>query len=435
MNVQGHVTQSNPYANAAFGQSFNQQGFNGFHQLNPVAAGGVAAAPAFAAVPVYYPVAVMAPAFLMAYPQTQAAIGGGFASTEQAPTGAHVTANPTNSMASPQGVGGGVAGGAVGGFAAGYPVMLAPMFFQIGYPLAFAQGAVQVPQEQVAGEEPSVVVEGAPADPVAEIVEEAIPPAVAQVPPEPAVIDVVPQADEPPASLPNLPIANLNGADFAEYESLSETKEQRTELNLELTTVDGDVISLTFSQIDLQQMHDFNGMTLNGGDMEDDGFNESSDRVVNMAVDGTLSDAERGAVDEVLQTIVDVVNQFFKGSVGDAVSTLKTMEFDLSQLASLSLEMSMSKSAEVSKAYHDGGDHVHDLMTQNGDVAKALEFMATAQKRLVDVAKTVFDEPSAAKLIKSLVPPLLSEPLEQLREEVTRADAEPVGEAEPDDLA
>ena len=103
------------------------------------------------------------------------------------------------------------------------------------------------------------------------------------------------------------------------------------------------------------------------------------------------------------------------------MSKLKAMDFDSSELAELSLNMSMSKSAEITKGYHNGDDRMHDLRNRDADVVNALEFMANEQKRLIDVASEVLEMPSAVKMVKALIPPMMSEPFAELRDEIQSA--------------
>lgn len=389
---------------------------------------------------------MMTPAYMMAYPQMMSPMGmapsagmGGVAPNMGAPNmgatnmgatnmgapnmgGAnadgHVTANPTNSVASaalPSASGGfggfgGFGGvGTFGGFA--MPVMmLSPVFFQMGYPMVFQGSQAQPP---LAGQPPVVAEEPTPApidipDPIA------APP----VNTDGVSIDVVPPAVEPPLTLPSLPITELGAEDFAKYRLVEKSKQQETSLSLQLLTQDGDKITLDFSQLDVMEMSRFRGKTLDGERLTDSSYREDTQRVVNMDVVGDLSDAEKIAVDEVLSTIVQAVQQFFTGNVGQAVAKLKAMDFDGQQLSELSLNMSMSKSANVTKAFHNGEDRLHDLKNRDADVNQALEFLASEQKRLIDVAKGVFDAPSAAGLIRSLVPPLLADPFAQLEQQI-----------------
>ncbi|MCR9258372.1 MAG: hypothetical protein NXH95_01525 [Pseudomonadaceae bacterium] len=403
-----------------------------------------------------YPVAMMSPAYLMAYVQMPVAIGGftaampGASFAPNAATGAtagmagmpasaadnpngasHVTANPTNSTASaamPSMAGYGGYGG-VGGYA-GYAMpmmMMAPVFLQMGYPMVF-QGSVAQPPAAVAEPE-EVAVPSSPQPATPDIQTDAVPdaPVVTDSP----VIDVVPQSDpdQPSSSLPSLPISSLQADDFADYKLIEKSKQTETNLSFSLTTKEGDQITLNFSQIDATSTMRFNGETLEGGTMKDSSFTEESERIVNMDVVGDLSEDEKAAIDKVMATVIEAVNAFFTGKTGDAVAKLKAMDFDGAQLAELSLNMSLSKSASVSKAYHDGVDYLHDLKNRDADIGQALEFMATEQKRMIDMAKDLLDAPSAAKLIRSLVPPMMSEPFAQLAEQI----AQPVVEDTADE--
>ena len=79
------------------------------------------------------------------------------------------------------------------------------------------------------------------------------------------------------------------------------------------------------------------------------------------------------------------------------------------------------------------------LRNRDADVVNALEFMANEQKRLIDVASEVLEMPSAVKMVKALIPPMMSEPFAELRDEIQSAkeviesDSEPVTESEDDE--
>ncbi len=295
-------------------------------------------------------------------------------------------------------------------------MVMAPVLMAVGYPMVFQGSVAQPPVADAQTKSTAVEPPPTPVEtPVVDIPDPVSPPPVDT---DGVTIDVVPEAETQSPTLPNLPITELGAEDFAKYRLVEKDRQQETQLSLSLTTQDGDKISLNFSQLDTMEMSRFSGQTLDGERVKDSSFREASDRVVNMDVVGDLSAEEKAAVDSVLSTIVEAVNKFFTGDVGDAVAKLKQMDFDGQQLAELSLNMSMSKSADVTKAYHNGDNYLHDLKNRDADVNQALEFLASEQKRLIDVAKGFFDAPSAAKLVRSLVPPMLSEPFAQLREQV-----------------
>ena len=387
---------------------------NGQFVQAPVANGpGYAApVPAFGA---FVP-AFLTPAFALVAPQLGATAGYGAAGSVpggQAAEGQHVTANPTNAMANS-------AGGSAGAFAAGgfglaagfgMPVMfLAPVF--LGFPLAVppAGGQSPAPQPAPAPEPAPAPVDEAPLpDPVPQ-------PAPAPQPPvEAPVIDVVP---EQPANLPNLPISELTAEDFARYRSREVDKRFEANLSLDLRTQEGDTVTLDFSQLDVLEKSRFRGRTLDGGKVRDFEFNQSQDRLVNAELTGDLNDAERAAIGNVISTVIEVAQSFFRGDVGQAVAKLQSMDFQADQLAELSLNMSMSASVAVSSAYHNGDDRLHQLAGRDSDVSQALEFMASEQKRLLDLAQEELDPASAAKLVRTLLPTLLSEPFAELNEAI-----------------
>ncbi len=371
---------------------------------------------------------VLVPAYIMAYPQMMAgapvnAQGGvNSGAVPDAPTqGVHVTSNPTNSLSSPGGnsFGGssfgsyGMSGFAMGGFA--MPVMMSPVLLQMGFPIyAPTQASTHQPSQ------PNPVLDAPPSVPAVDADPITVPDPIVRpvVNTDRDVIDVVPNTEHT-TNFPTLPIAQLSATDFADYRLIEKSKQQETSLVLELMTQDGDVITLDFNQLDSMEMSRFGGNTLDGQNVKDYSFREATERVVTMQVSGDISSEEQAAIDEVLSTIVSVVQSFFTGEVGDAIDKLKSMDFDAQQLSSLALNMSMTKSASVTKAYHDGADgQLHDVAQNDASVDQALDFLATEQKRLIDLAKSVLDAPSSANLIRSLVPPLLSEPFADLRKEI-----------------
>ena len=429
----------------------------------PANAGGFGAPVAGSAGPAY-PVALI-PAYIAVQPQffagnssfanpaapAASGPGGDAASLEGAPNGAnsHITANPTSAFQS------GFGGFDLGAFAApglgenaGFGV--SPVLIALGFPVLGFYGApvassgpapAQSSAEPLAGDD-AVVVDDAVV-PVAEDGVAVEAPLQTQAPPplevddSPNVIDVVPPAADSSTvpGLPTLPIAEVSAADFAKYRSTSTERQSEHNLSLQLSTLDGDSITLEFNQIDVQNSSDFSGKTLDGEKVTDQSFLDDSQRLVNIDVTGDLSDEERAAIDTVISSVIDVVTDFFSGNLDGAVNKLKALDFDTSQLAELSLQASVSKTAVVNQGYHDGVDQIHNLKSRDADIAQALDFLASEQRRLVDVAGSVLDTPSAAKLVKSLLPPLLSEPFADLQSELVSANevdtSDPVADDAP----
>ena len=374
----------------------------------------------------------LSPAYLSVLPQFAAPVGGfGYgAGASAAPQGSagsgqHVTSNPTNALASsaaPNGLTGSgfTSGFAAVGVAAAPVVLLSPVFLAFGFPVVFQGSPAQPP----VGNPPPPPVDQTP--PPVDTPDTPDVPDVPTTPTPPADdglpdVDVVPGGDDQASNGPRLPITELNAEDFARYRLREKSLQQETSVSLQLTTQDGDVISLEFSQLDSLDVSRFRGRTLEGARISDRSFKQDNERVVNTQVVGDLSAEESAAVDTVLSGIIDAVNSFFSGQVGDAVDKLQQLDFDGAQLAELSLNLSQTKSAEVTRAYRNGADALDQLRERDADVEQALEFIATEQKRLVDLAAEVFEAPSAARLVRSLVAPLLDEPFSQLQDKLLAA--------------
>jgi hypothetical protein len=381
----------------------------------------------------------LSPAYLMVAPQ-MAQMGGmspmlnpmmgqtGMPGASPTESGGHVTHNPTNSMAGSAGAypggayPGGMAGGAMaapvgfGAFMMAQPILMAPVFLQFGMPVFANYG--YGPQPPVAGEVPGPTTGPVPEPVTVEPVDEAVP---------------APGNEEPAEPEFELPIKQYSAEEFSRFRMKSLDAELVTSLELSLKTKDGDLVTLDFNQVDVLQRTRFAGKSLDGDRVRVNSFNEETDRIVNMNVTGDLSDAEKAAVDAVLERVIEVANKFFDGSVGAALGKLKTMEFDTGTLAELSLKMSMTRSVEFTRAYQGGEEQLRRLASRDGEVNNMLEFFADEQKKLIDMANEVLDGESSARLVKSLLPPMLEEPLQALVEQVAEHQApQPVEDEEHD---
>lgn len=404
------------------GHSF---GFQGYHQ-QPAApqtaqTAQTTAAPAYTTTLAYaapvYPVALM-PAYMMAQPAFGASVPN--AEFTQPGQGGHVTTNPTNSQYNgggnyAAGGGGFAAGGFVGGF--GMPVLMSPVMLQFGYPVAY--GGTPPATTPPSTEPGNPVVVDVPVDDPAPVEPPASSTPPSAVPPA-SVDDPVDDTQPPATGLPSLPITQVPAEDFQRYRFVDVEKRAEYNIDFSLTTLEGDVISLSFNQLDIQERSGVRGVTVDGERVRGSDFTESTERLVNIEVDGSLSAEEQAAVDAVMNAVVEAVQNFFNGDTRGAVAKLKAMDFDLSQLGELSLSLRSSRSAELTRGYLSP-QQGQDQLNKEADVLQALDFLASEQKRLVDVANDLFDTPSSTRLIKSLLPPLLSAPFSQLDAEIDAA--------------
>jgi hypothetical protein len=217
-----------------------------------------------------------------------------------------------------------------------------------------------------------------------------------------AASDSTDPAPQPPT------IRKLSVDDFAALRARTVDRSRESTLALKLTTQEGDLVELTFRQLDVLTQTRLKGVTDSGDRVRASDTTGSSERNVNMQITGDLSDAEKAAIDSVLQNVVDVANQFFHGDLQAAMAKMTDVQIDTGQLADVSLKMSMTQSSELNKVAIGDDGQLQQLAHRETGVSQALEFLADQQRTLIAAAKTQFDDHSAVKLVKQLLPALLA---------------------------
>ena len=113
----------------------------------------------------------------------------------------------------------------------------------------------------------------------------------------------------------------------------------------------------------------------------------------------------------VLSAVIEAADKFFDGSLDKAMKQLMSMDFDTEELAEFSLRMNMSKSVEVTRAYQGGRRDLAHLADRDNGIMKVLKHFAREQHKLIDLASEVLNKESAVRLVKTLLPPMLEDPL------------------------
>lgn len=349
----------------------------------------------------------------------------GSASAE-APAG-HVTQNPTSSVSYGGGSeAGALGGGGYGGFAGvgfAQPIILSPVLFQFGIPVYFQNPPV-APSPQPVPQNP-VIDDGEPT-----VVDDVQPPVGGDTPP---VVDGVDDTADDDL-FQTLPIERLTREDFDQLRYRSAERSVETELVLELTTQDGDKVSLDFRQLELQSRTRLAGQLTEGGQIRFSERSSSSERFVSITVEGDLSDEEKAAIDSLLDTVIGVANKFFKGNVSAAMERLQNLDFNTEELADFSLKMSFSAKVNVDKVFLGEGGQLESLAIRDKEVSALLNFFADEQTKLVESAKEQFGDPSAAKLVRALLPKLVTAPFEQLHKHIEASEPVDQVPVEPEAL-
>ncbi|MFP6814711.1 MAG: hypothetical protein VB949_03465, partial [Pseudomonadales bacterium] len=205
-------------------------------------------------------------------------------------------------------------------------------------------------------------------------------------------------------------IKRLSTEDFSRLSLKSFAAKSSASMALSLTTKEGDVVTLDFSQVDTMERVRFSGRSIQGDQLPLNSFSETTQRMISISVVGDLSEAELAAIDKVLSRVIKAANKLFNGSVGAALHKLERMDFDTNTLADLSLRMSMTRSIEFTQVYQGREAPLARQVARDGALGKALESFADQQRQLIDMASEVFDRKSAVRLVKSLLPGMLSGP-------------------------
>lgn len=201
--------------------------------------------------------------------------------------------------------------------------------------------------------------------------------------------------------------------DFVRFRQQHLAASTETNLELELVTREGDRIRLDFSQVDTSTHTTVAGKDADGNRFRVLHSGETTQRLVSMSVEGDLSEAEQAAVDAALVGIVDLANAFFGTTPGSAFENVRQMDFDMAALLNVSVQMSHSQSLKVMGSYGVSAGGLPELASRGGAFDASLGELGDAQRGLVNMARHVFDDHSAAKLVRSLLPSVLAEPAPQ----------------------
>jgi hypothetical protein len=226
----------------------------------------------------------------------------------------------------------------------------------------------------------------------------------AQAPSAPAASN----AATPQPSTSDPAIARLGLEDFNALRVRTVDRNRETTLSLKLETREGDLVELQFRQLDALTLTRLSGVSDSGQRIRIRDASDSQQRVVNMQISGDLSSEEKSAIDRVINSVIDVANQFFSGDLQAAMQTISSAEIDTAQLAEVSLRMSMSQSREMNKLVVGDDGAVRSLVRRDRGVGQALEFLADQQRLLITAAKAQFDDRSAVRLVKQLLPVMIA---------------------------
>jgi len=205
-------------------------------------------------------------------------------------------------------------------------------------------------------------------------------------------------------------IRRISADDFDLTRARASERSVEVTMSLELRTAEGDVVKLDFRQLDVLTRLSARGANADGDDVRVRARDNATQRFVDMSIHGDLSDHEQSAIDELLGAVIEVANKFFRGDVGAVWARLQTLEFSPEELAEVSLRLSSTYRREAMKLREGDDETVRTLAARDRSVASTLTMLADDQRTLIEAARAHFDERSAVRLVKELLPHMLETP-------------------------
>ncbi len=196
-------------------------------------------------------------------------------------------------------------------------------------------------------------------------------------------------------------------AAYRSIESVSE--QQQTRLQLQLTTREGDEITLSFNRLQSFSANRFE-LYDGAGRVRTEDLEASLSSRLDIRVEGELNAAEQGALDRLLQSIEQVADSFFNDAPGSAVdAALSGLAFDTDLLSELSLNLSLRSTAEYIKVAGGGPGPLTVPQGPSADLwAELINGLAEQRRTLVQSAGEVLQPVSATRLVTELLPAALA---------------------------
>ena len=150
--------------------------------------------------------------------------------------------------------------------------------------------------------------------------------------------------------------------------------------DLQITTLDGDKVSISFS--DIQQALQNEKYTNNGGQGERFESSYSSYRTSSFSytVEGDISDDEQEAISALIKDVNTLQKDFFNGDIEKAFNHAVNLGFDSEQISEFSMELYQSKTTRVSQTYNEiASSDEKESPNQDKELRPLLDFVKQLQ--------------------------------------------------------
>jgi len=158
-----------------------------------------------------------------------------------------------------------------------------------------------------------------------------------------------------PTHAPSTSSSTSNVQTALDYSSSASSSLSNTS-DLSITTADGDIVTISFSDY-LENNSSQQFSYANSGDNTQFGFtnSQSSYRETNFSfsVQGNLDDGEKKAIGDLIKNISKIEKSFFNGNLDKAFKQAQKLGYDSTELTGFSLDLQQTQTSSISQAYSE----------------------------------------------------------------------------------
>ncbi len=165
--------------------------------------------------------------------------------------------------------------------------------------------------------------------------------------------------------------------------------------DLTITTTDGDIVSISFSELQETASQESYQYAENGkGASENYSMASSQYHEVNFSysVEGELDDDEKAAIEALIKDVNSLQKDFFSGNVDKAFEKALELGFDNEQIANFSMDLQHTQASYVSQTYVEVSEFDENLLANTQKELKPLFDFLDQFKQLQETAEKLLSK-------------------------------------------
>ncbi len=165
--------------------------------------------------------------------------------------------------------------------------------------------------------------------------------------------------------------------------------------DLTITTTDGDIVSISFSELQETATKERYQYAENGkGSSENYSMASSDYHEVNFSysVEGELDDDEKAAIEALIKDVNSLQKDFFSGNVDKAFEKAIELGFDNEQIANFSMDLQHTQTSYVSQTYVEVSEFDENLLANTQKELKPLIDFLDQFKQLQETAENLLSK-------------------------------------------